>query len=452
MKAIILAAGQGKRMHSNLQKVMHPILGQTIIQYVVEAAKDAGSSDITVVIGRDGESIETELKRFGKNIKFAIQEPPLGTGHAVQAAISGINAGDDVLILYGDMPLVTPEFIGEMASFYRANSCDAVVSAVYRPDEHDFGRVYDQNGHFIEIVEARDMTSQSPHTDWANIGIYLIKGEALLSGLSRMTNNNSQKEYYLTDVPKILKEDGRIVKVFHTREDISTFAGINTQTQLAEAVAHMRKRVNELHMNNGVRMIDPINVFLDKTVTIAGGAVLYPGSILEGKCEIGAGAIIGPNTHMMDTIVGANARVRQSVTEGAKIGEGTEVGPFAYLRPGTVIGKNCKVGDFVEVKNAVLGDETKVSHLAYIGDADVGSGVNFGCGAITANYDGAKKHRTIIGNNAFIGSNSNLIAPVEVGDNAFVAAGSTITENLPADAFGIARSRQTVKLKWRKQK
>ncbi|MCL2216760.1 MAG: bifunctional UDP-N-acetylglucosamine diphosphorylase/glucosamine-1-phosphate N-acetyltransferase GlmU [Defluviitaleaceae bacterium] len=451
MKAIILAAGQGKRMHSDLQKVMHPMLGKPIIQYVVEAALDAGAEDITVVVGRGGDDIKNGLARF-KNLNFAVQDPPLGTGHAAQAGIGRIKDSDDVLILYGDMPLVTVEFLTELKNFYRAGSSEAVVSAVYRPDARDFGRVYDKNGDFIEIVEFKDMKPDSPPTDWVNPGIYLFKGEALKTGLSRMTNNNSQLEYYLTDVPKLLKDDGRVVKVFHTREDISAFTGINTHAQLAEATAHMRGRVNELHMAAGVRMLDPASAFIDSDTKIAPGAVLYPGCILEGKCEIESGAVIGPNTHMKDTVVGANARVRQSVTDNAKIGEGTEVGPFAYLRPGTVIGKNCRVGNFVEVKNSNLGDGTKMAHLAYIGDADVGSGVNYGCGAITVNYDGAKKHRTTINDGAFVGSNVNLIAPVEIGLGAFVAAGSTITDCVQADALGIARQRQTNKPGWRKRK
>ena len=449
MKAIILAAGQGKRMHSKLQKVLHPILGKPIVQYAVEAAREAGVNDITVVVGQDGEDIKNEMKELTLN--FAVQEQPLGTGHAVQSAISQVQDTDDVMILCGDMPLVTSEFLSEMIDFYRASSSDAVVAAVYRPDAQDFGRVYDKNGNFIEIVESKDMKPESPKTDWANTGIYLFKGDALRSGLSRLKNNNSQQEYYLTDVPKLLKEDNRPVRVFHTYEDISTFTGINTQIQLAEATAHMRKRINNQHMSQGVRMIDPATVFIDSTVKLSPGVVLYPGVILEGKCEAEENAVIGPNSHLTDTIVSANAKVRQSVTSGAKIGESTEVGPFAYLRPGTVIGKSCRVGNFVEIKNATLGDKTKMAHLAYIGDADVGSGVNYSCGAITANYDGKNKHRTIIGNNAFIGSNANLVAPVEVGENAMVAAGSTITDNIPVDSLGIARQRQTVKLNWRKK-
>jgi len=450
MKAIILAAGQSKRMRSKLSKVLHPILGKTIVQYVVEAARGAGIDDITVVIGRDGENVRNELSRSYENVHFAVQEQPLGTGHAVQAGMGRVSDDDDVLILCGDMPLVTADFIREMIT--QADDCDAMVAAAYRPNGEDFGRVYDKGGDFIEIVESKDMTPESPHTDWVNTGIFVFKGAALRSGLGRMANNNSQQEYYLTDVPKILKEDGCRVRVFHTREDISVFTGINTQVQLAEAVVHMRKRVNDRHMSAGVRMIDPSTVFIDEGVKISSDVVLYPGVILEGTCEIESGAIIGPNTHMRNTIVGADAHVRQSVTDDAKIGAGSGVGPFAYLRNGAVIGAECRIGNFVEVKNSNLGDGAKAAHLAYIGDADVGSGVNYSCGAITVNYDGKHKHRTTIEDGAFIGCNVNLIAPVTIGANACVAAGSTITHDLPGDALGIARARQVEKLNWRTQK
>jgi len=460
-------------MQSDLQKVMHPILGKPIVQYVAEAAKNAGCDDITVVVGADGEEIKRGLgAAFNvaacegaacegaacegaacegaacQGIFFATQDVPLGTGHAVQAGAGRIQPNDDVLILCGDMPLVTSEFIRDLVEFGRKNPSEAIVAAVFQPAPTDFGRVYDANGDFIEIVEARDLLANHKHTDWANIGIYLFKGASLLQGLGKISNNNSQQEYYLTDVPKILKDEGKPVRVFHTHADMSVFTGINTQAHLAEALGHMRSRINARHMAAGVRMTDPSSVFIDDTVKISRGAVVYPGVILEGYCEIAENATIGANSHLTNTIVGAGAIVRQSVTVDAKIGANTDVGPFAYLRPGTIIGENCRVGNFVEVKNSSLGDGTKMSHLAYIGDADVGKNVNYGCGAITANYDGTTKHRTIIGDNAFVGSNSNLIAPVEIGENGFVAAGSTITDNLPPCALGIARERQCVKLNW----
>jgi bifunctional UDP-N-acetylglucosamine pyrophosphorylase/glucosamine-1-phosphate N-acetyltransferase len=274
----------------------------------------------------------------------------------------------------------------------------------------------------------------------------MFKGAELLSALGKIKNNNSQNEYYLTDAPKIISEEGKLVQVFHSRENLSIFTGINTQVHLAEAAAHMRTRINTRHMLNGVRMLDPTSVFIDDNVKIARGAIIYPHTIIEGTSEIAECATIGMNTHIKNTTVGEYAHIRQSVATDAKIGAHTEVGPFAYLRPGAVIGEKCRIGNFVEVKNSTLGNGTKMAHLAYIGDADVGENVNYSCGAITANYDGENKFRTKIGKNAFIGSNANLVAPVEIGENSFVAAGSTITDSLPPCALGIARERQCTKL------
>jgi len=486
MKAIILAAGQGKRMKSNLQKVMHPILGKPIVQYVAEAVQSAGFNNITVVVDKSGE-IEKGLARCG-GLFFAVQEVPKGTGDAVRCSATpavgdtptansgsasgntptanlasdsgGDSAGntprpiapdDEVLVLCGDMPLITSELIRELLEYSRENSADCVVTAVHWPQLGDFGRVYDSSGEFIEIVEARDITPAHGKTEWANTGVFLFKGAALQNGLAKMTNDNAQGEYYITDVPKIIREEGGRVRVFHSRAPLSVFTGINTQAHLAEAAAFMRTRINQRHMEAGVRMLDPDTTYIDDTVKIGRGTVLYPGCILEGACEIAENAVLGPYSHLTDTTVGENAKIRQSVTTQAKIGANTEVGPFAYLRPNAVIGEKCRIGNFVEVKNATLGDDTKVAHLAYIGDADVGKNVNYSCGAITANYDGEKKHRTKIGDNAFIGSNVNLIAPIEIGEDGFVAAGSTLTDDLPPCALGIARGRQCVKLDWAKK-
>jgi len=452
VKAIILAAGKGKRMHSKLQKVLHPVLGKPMIQYVIDAVRGAGISDITVVIGQNADGLKEGLAEANEGLNFAVQDTPLGTGDAALAGSKFVKDGDSVLILCGDMPLTTEAFLRDFIEYYETSSSDAVVAAVYRPGEHDFGRVYEDAGIFREIVEQRDMKPDSLGTDWANTGFYLFNGAALCYGLSRMTNDNSQNEYYLTDVPKILRDDGRNVRVFHSRADFSVFTGINTQAQLADAVGLMRTRINTEHMARGVRFIDPSSVFIDDSVKIAGGAVIYPGVIMEGLCEIAEGAVIGPHSHMKNTVVGENATVRQSVTTDAKIGANSDIGPFAYLRPGTVIGKGCRIGNFVEIKNANLGDEVKMAHLAYIGDADVGNDVNIGCGAITVNYDGRKKHRTVIKDGAFVGSNVNLIAPVTVEEGGFAAAGSTITDTVPENSLAIARARQNNKIDWRKQK
>ena len=404
MKAIILAAGKGTRMRSCTPKMLHHILGKPLIQYVPEACKKAGITDITIVVSGGDTAISSAL---GVGYKYATQAQPLGTGHAVQAAAGHINADDDVLILYGDMPLITDTLIRELTEYYAANNCAGVEAT----------------------------------------GMYIFKGVALLEGLKGMTANY-QGELCLTDVPQILRDAGHLVRVFRTNEDMAAFTGVNTQAQLAEAAMYMRNRINLRHMENGVRMLDPATTYIDDTVEIATDVVLYPGCILQGACKIDVGAIIGPYTHMQDASIGRGATVRQSVLDGATIGANTTVGPFAHLRTGVEIGDNCRVGNYVEIKNAIIGDDTKMAHLAYIGDAEIGSRVNYSCGAITANYDGVNKHRTVIGDGAFIGCNANLVAPVEIGKNALVAAGSTITKKLPEYSMGIARAKQETKEDW----
>ena len=452
MKAIILAAGQGKRMKSDLPKVLHPILGKTIIRYVVEAALSTNikPQDITVVVSPKSDDVKNELTRTWQNLNFATQDEPKGTAHAVLMATTNIQPNEDVLVLCGDMPLINNEFLSELISHWNDNPSSALVTAVYCENSSDFGRVYaTDEGIFEKIVEYSDLTDAPP--PWANTGVYLFKGKSLLAGLDLVDTNNSQGELYLTDVPYHIKNSlSETVRVLSTRISTSVFTGINNQIQLAQAATYMQERINSKHMLQGVRMLNPSSVFIDDAVEIDSGVIIYPNVILEGNCKIAKGTVIGANTQMKNTEIDTNVSINNSVLDSAKVGSGTTVGPFAYLRPGTVLGKGCRVGNFVEIKNANLDDGAKMAHLAYIGDADVGKGVNYSCGAITANYDGEKKHRTIIGDGAFIGCNSNLVAPVEIGTGAFVAAGSTITKDLPAGSLGIARARQVEKLDYKK--
>jgi len=413
MKAIILAACHGTRMRSNTHKVMNPILGKPLLQYVTDACKDAGVTDITLVVSQGNDDIRAAMKKAYQDIRpipefrYTVQTERAGTGHAVQAAAGHIRPEDDVLIVAGDMPLITAGFVREFADFYAAKNCSGVVTV--------------------------------------NTCIYLFKGAVLLEWISQITDNNSQCEYYLADAPEILRDAGHRIYVFESDDEVSTFTGISTQAQLAEVTMYMRHRINLRHMENGVRMLDPATTYIDDMVEIAPNVVIYPGCILEGACKIAEGAMIGPYAHMLDTAVGKGSTVRQSVLTGAKVGENTTVGPYAYLRPGAVIGDKCRIGNFVEVKNSNIGDGTAMAHLAYIGDADVGRNVNYSCGAITANYDGKNKHRTVIADGAFIGCNASMVAPLTVGEGALVTAGSTITEDVPADCMSFGRARQVNK-------
>ena len=446
MKAIILAAGQGKRMRSDLHKLLHPILGKTIIRYVVEAVFSAGIEDVTVVISSDGGDIKAELDQVYPQLHFAVQEKPLGTGHAVLAGMERVNDDDNVLVLYGDMPLVTCEFIRELEKFYNETNSVAIVTAGYSPKADDLGRVYaDADGLFQEIVEARDAKSGAPFTEWVNTGNFIFNGGAIREGLAKMGNNNSQNEYYLTDVPKILRDAGHNVRVLHSKADMVVFTGINTQVQLSEAVKHMQNRINTRHMLNGVRMIDSSTVYIDDTVEIESNVVICPNVTLEGECQISAHVTIGANSQLKNSIIGEGTHISQSVLYDSIVGANTVVGPFAFLRQNANVGCKCRIGNFVEIKKSTLGDGTKAAHHAYIGDASVGKNVNIGCGVITANYDGKNKHRTVIGDGAFVGSNVNLVAPVNIGEGAVIAAGSTVTEDVSSCALCIARARQVEK-------
>jgi bifunctional UDP-N-acetylglucosamine pyrophosphorylase/glucosamine-1-phosphate N-acetyltransferase len=446
LRAIILAAGQGKRMRSKTPKVLHKLMGKPILQYSVEACLNAGIDDITVVVSPD---IAAFKEAIPYRLAYAVQEKPLGMGHAVASVRGEIKPEDDVLILYGDMPLINAGLIVMLAEFYKGADADTVVVAASMPGASDLGRVYADGDKFIKIAEFKDIPPGEPVPDLVNAGISVYKGEALLNGLAGITNENSQNEFYLTDVPGVLTSLGFNVRVYRPDMPPSVFSGTNDFTQLAEAAANMRARINARHMDNGVQMLDPSTAYIDDTVEIAEGVVLYPSVILEGKCKLEAGAVIGANSRLVNTTVGRDTHIQYSVLNGASVGKNTEIGPFAYLRPGAVIGDSCRVGDFVEVKNANIGDRTKIAHLGYVGDADIGENVNWGCGAITANYDGKNKSRTTVMDNVFIGCNTNLIAPVTIGEGAFIAGGSTITDEVPPGSLAIARQRQVVKMGWK---
>jgi bifunctional UDP-N-acetylglucosamine pyrophosphorylase/glucosamine-1-phosphate N-acetyltransferase len=449
MKAIILAAGQGKRMQSQTPKVLHPILGKPLLKYVTDACTEAGINEIEVIVSPT--NIDAIQSALPGNITFTVQEEARGTGHAVMAAKNNIKPDEDVLILYGDMPLITSDFIKTLMEFYETARADGIVTALHMPGSSDFGRVFaSSNDMLARIVEHRDLTPNDPHTDLINVGVYLFKGEALLYGLDKITDKNNQHEYYLTDVPGVLRAMNYKVKIFRSFEK-TLFAGINNQMQLADAAQIMRGRINTRHMENGVRMLDPTTTYIEDTVIIEAEAVIYPGVVLEGKCQIGAEATVGPHTRMVNTILGAQSTAQYSVLLDSIIGKHSEIGPFTHLRPGSVIGDHSKAGAFVEMKNASIGDNTWASHLAYIGDAVIGNHVNFGCGSIIVNFDGINKHQTIIKDHVFVGCNTNLVAPITIDENAFIAAGSTITEDVPASALAIARERQTNKPEWRRK-
>ncbi|KRQ86694.1 Bifunctional protein GlmU [Caloramator mitchellensis] len=446
---IILAAGEGKRMKSDLPKVLHKLCGKSMIEHVIRALLGANVEELNIIVGHGAEKVKNYL---GDGYNFSYQEKQLGTGHAVMCAEEFLsNKKGTVIILAGDTPLVTSKTISEVFQYHIKNNFQATVITGDLENPKGYGRIIrDANGNLEKIVEDKDASEMEKLVKEINSGAYCFDIESLLGVLKKINNDNAQGEYYLTDAIEILIKEGKKVGAYKT--DFEEFLGVNSRAQLFEASEIMRRKLILKHMENGVTFIDANNSYIDVDVKIGIDTVIYPGTLLEGRTIIGENCVIGPNTRLVDVIVENHVEIQNSVVFESTIQEGANVGPFAYIRPESNIGRNVKIGDFVEIKKSTIGDGTKVSHLTYIGDAEVGNGCNFGCGTVVVNYDGQKKYKTIVKDNAFIGCNTNLVAPVEVGENAYIAAGSTITENVPDGALAIARERQVTKEGWVEKK
>lgn len=443
--AIILAAGEGTRMKSSLHKVLHKLCGVEMVDYALAAARAAGVERPVVVVGHAAEAVREHL---AGRADFALQDKSTGwgTGHAVMSAQAHLQGEGKVYILAGDMPLLTGEDLLALGRAVDAGAAGAMLTAVLA-DPTGYGRVLrDAQGTVERIVEQKDCTPAQAQVREVNASVYCFRIPALLSALPRLKNDNAQGEYYLTDVVAILRGDGERIAAVETAAEHCM--GVNDRVQLAQAEAALRRRINEALMRGGVTMIDPERTYVDAGVKIGRDTVVYPGCVLQGATRVGEGCTLLPNCRLLDAVVGDKATVESSVLLSCAVGAGTTVGPNAYLRPGTRVGAHCRIGDFVEIKNSTIGDGTKVSHLTYVGDADLGEGINLGCGVIFSNYDGKSKHRCTVGDRAFIGCNVNLVAPVAVGEDAYVAAGSTVTKDVPAGALSIARSRQANLAGW----
>lgn len=450
MKAIILAAGKGTRMKSKHSKVMHQVAGLPMISHVLDAVNGAGINDCFVVIGYGGEEIRQYL---GDRVKYVVQTEQLGTGHAVmQAEPFCRDDREPVLVLAGDTPLLTSEIIEQLVDAHRLEAASATVLTTKIDNPTGYGRIVREGEGKIRIVEEKDASPGQRAIKEVNTGSYCFNSLDLFWALKNLTPQNAQGEYYLTDVLEILQNEGKSVAVSYT-PDFEAVQGINDRLQLAEAEKVFQKRVCHRLMESGVTIIDPATTFIGKNVKIGRDTVVYPFTLIEGKTEIGEDGVIGPRSRIVDSVVGNRVVIDSSVVLDSCLADDVTVGPFSYLRPETRLQAGVKIGDFVEIKKSVIGEGSKVPHLSYLGDSTVGKNVNIGAGTITCNYDGINKHPTIIGDQVFIGSNTNLVAPITVGSGAKTGAGSTLTKDIPEGVLAVEREKQRhIPLAGKKQK
>lgn len=448
-KTIILAAGQGTRMHSQKPKVLHQVCGKNILDYVVEASKASGISDIGVIVGCQAETVKASLS---PEIETILQKEQLGTGHAVLQALPFFNElKGNLIVLVGDAPLIRPETIQGLIAIHEKNGYAATVLTAEFANPTGYGRmIKNAANELIKIVEEKDASPEEKKVTEINSGMYCFDTQTLISALKELKTDNVQGEYYLTDVIEIMRKMGKTAGTY-TTPDCEDIQAVNSRSQLAEAEAVMRKRINRKLMDAGVTMIDPATTYISSQTIVGQDTILYPGVILEGETAIGSNTTIGANSRLVNAKIGNDVTIQISTILDSEVDDGTSIGPYAYIRPGSKIGKHCKVGDFVEVKNSTMGDGAKASHLTYIGDGDVGENVNLGCGTVFVNYDGKKKYRTVVEKDAFVGCNTNLIAPVTVKEGAYIAAGSTITDDVPEESLAIARARQVNKVGYLKK-
>ena len=446
--AVVLAAGEGTRMKSQIPKVLHEMAGRSILGHVLAATAPLGAKELRVVVGSSRERVEGHVAQIAPGASIVVQEQRNGTGHAVQLALADAQAEGSVLILAGDTPLLRSNTLQEFIdAHYEYNSVASVLTSIV-PEPFGYGRIIrSESEQLLRIVEERDATLEQREIDEINTGVYIFDIATLRNAVAQLKSSNAQGELYLTDVIALIQGEGKQVAAILSNDYTETL-GINDRAQLAECGAIMRDRINDEWMRSGVTIIDPATTWIDVDVKIAPDVTILPGSILRGTTVVDAGALIGPRSTLTSVVVAEAAVVQESVATDSTIGPRANVGPFAYLRPGSQLAADSKVGAYVEVKNSTIGEGSKVPHLSYVGDATIGTGSNIGAATIFVNYDGVAKHRTVVGNDVRIGSDTMLVAPVTIGDGAYTAAGSVITEDVPAGAIGVARAKQRNVLGW----
>ena len=439
--AIILAAGKGTRMKTELPKCAFPLLKKPMVTYIIEALESINIDQIICVVGHKKEVLQDILK---DRVKYAIQEEQLGTGHAVKCALDFIDDNGYTIILPGDTPLIDKEILDQLIEVHKSNKNDFTIGTIVLDNPFGFGRIVrDSSNSVLRIVEEKDASEEERKIKEINTGLFLVDNFLLKKALLEIKNNNVKGEYYLTDIVEILSKEAKIGTF--TIKDTYKLNGINDLYTLSLVEKQFREAILKKHMLNGVNIVNPETVTIGNDVTIEAGTTIYQGSLILGKTSIGRNCVVGPNSEIFNSTLKDGSKLLHSVCYDSTLEENSSVGPFSHIRMNTVVGQDNRIGNFVEMKNSVIGPKTNVAHLTYVGDTDCGGGVNFGCGTVTVNYDGKNKYRTTIGDNVFIGCNSNLIAPVNIGSESFIAAGSTITDSIDENDFAIARAKQVTK-------
>lgn len=440
--AVVLAAGKGTRMKSSLYKVLHKVCGKAMVDHVVHTVEQADVEKIVTVVGYGADAVKQLLQ---DRCEYVLQEEQLGTGHAVKQAKLALGHLDGMtVVICGDTPLITADTIRQAMKHHEQTGAKATILTAIADDPTGYGRVIrDEQGNVVKNVEQKDATLQEQQITEINTGTYIFDNQLLFEALDSVKNDNAQGEYYLPDVLEILKEKGHVISAY-TMPMVDSL-GVNDRVALAQAEKIMRERINKEWMINGVTLIDPATTYIDADVKIGADTIIEPSVYLKGKTIIGENCFIGMNSELQDMILEDRVVVKSSYLEQSYVSSATDMGPMAHIRPNSRLGERVHVGNFVEVKNATIGSDTKMGHLTYIGDATLGERINVGCGTIIVNYDGKHKHHSTIGNDSFIGCNANIVSPVVIGENVFVAAGSTITKDVPDKALAIGRATQVNK-------
>jgi len=451
LAAVILAAGKGTRMRSALPKVLHPICGQPMLYYPLEAARQAGFEQLKVVVGHRAEQV---METFGdKDLTWIKQTDQLGTGHALMCAADSLRGYSGPLLLHcGDVPLLKAETLQMLQNYHSQQQAAVTVLTAQMPNPQGYGRIIRDGEQILQIVEEKDASDEQRQVTEINAGTYLFDTAFVLAALKGLNKNNSQGEYYLTDIVAAAVAAGKKTRALCV-EDPTEVMGINDRCQLAEAEVLMRWKINADLMFGGISMIDPTTVYIDNGVEIGMDTMLHPNVHLRGRTSIGKDCIIETGVVIVDSQVADGTHIKAgSAIEESQIGPNCIIGPMAHLRPGTVLTGNNKIGNFVEMKKSVFGEKSQASHLTYIGDSEVGRNVNFGCGTITCNYDGVNKHKTTVEDDVFVGSDCQFVAPVTIGRNSLIAAGTTVTKDVPPDSLALARTDQKIIDGWRLRK